>query len=307
MKIVKKTKRMKNFFRNDIWTLNMDELSKAKARIVKYSKVAMITIKTFSSQKIGYQAVALSFFSSLAAVPLVAIMFAVTDGIGLAEVMKDMIYKTFSSSQQTIDTLLGFSENVISQAQSSAMGLISSIFFGLTVIVLMLNIEKVFNNVWRVKERRKMVKRLSYVAIMILLSPFVVMLFFLGSIIYSHMLSSLGLDNESWGIIRTMASWALFGVLVTFVLTTMYKLIPNAEVSFGAAFRAAIPSALGFTIVQFFYLETQVLVTNFNTIYGAFAAVPLFMIWLNLGWFVILMGAELSYAFQHVDSYKIED
>ena len=298
---------MKSFFKNDIWTLNMDDLSKAKARFVRYSKVAMITIKTFSSQKIGFQAVALSFFSSLAAVPLVAIMFAVTDGLGLAEVMKDLIYKTFSSSQQTIDTLLGFSENVINHAQSSAMGLISSVFFILVVIVLMLNIEKVFNNVWRVRERRKLVKRLSYVIIMILLSPFVVMLFFLGSIVYSYLLTSLGLDHESWGIIRTIASWGLFGIIVTSVLTTMYKLIPNAEVSFGAAFRAAVPAALAFTIVQFLYLETQILVTNFNTIYGTFAAVPLFMIWLNLGWFVILIGAELSYAFQHVDSYKIED
>ena len=59
--------------------------------------------------------------------------------------------------------------------------------------------------------------------------------------------------------------------------------------------------------MQYIYLETQVLVTRLNGIYGAFAAVPLFMIWINIGWFIILIGGELSYAFQHVDSYNIED
>ena len=62
-----------------------------------------------------------------------------------------------------------------------------------------------------------------------------------------------------------------------------------------------------FDSVQYLYLETQVLVTRMNGIYGAFAAVPLFMIWINIGWFIILIGAELSYAFQNVDNYNIED
>ena len=73
------------------------------------------------------------------------------------------------------------------------------------------------------------------------------------------------------------------------------------------ALRAAFFAAIPFAIVQYTYLETQVFVTRLNSIYGAFAAVPLFMIWINIGWFIILIGAELSYAFQHVDNYNLED
>ena len=69
----------------------------------------------------------------------------------------------------------------------------------------------------------------------------------------------------------------------------------------------AIPAAIAFAAMNYLYLETQVMVTRLNGIYGAFAAVPLFMIWLNIGWFIILIGAELSYAFQHVESYNIEE
>ena len=66
-------------------------------------------------------------------------------------------------------------------------------------------------------------------------------------------------------------------------------------------------SGIAFSVMQYTYLETQVFVTRLSSIFGAFAAVPLFMVWINIGWFIILIGAELSYAFQHVDSYNIED
>ena len=87
----------------------------------------------------------------------------------------------------------------------------------------------------------------------------------------------------------------------------MYKFIPNAEVKYGNALRAAIPAAIAFTVVNYLYLETQVFVTRLNAIYGVFAAVPLFMVWINVGWYIILIGSELSYAFQNVDNYNIDD
>ena len=87
-RIKNKTRRIKSFVRDDIWTLNLEELSKAKARFVKYLKVMLITVKTFSAEKIGFQAVALSFFSTMAVVPFVAIAFAVTGGLGLDDKLK---------------------------------------------------------------------------------------------------------------------------------------------------------------------------------------------------------------------------
>ena len=91
------------------------------------------------------------------------------------------------------------------------------------------------------------------------------------------------------------------------MLECIGKFIPNADVSYSNALRAALFSGIAFTIVQYMYLETQVFVTRLNGIFGAFAAVPLFMVWINIGWYIILMGAELSYAFQHVDDYNIDE
>ena len=307
MGLKRKTRRLKEFFRNDIWTLELEELSKAKARFIKYMKVMMITIKTFSSEKIGFQAVALSFFSTMSVVPFVAIVFAVTGGLGLADKLREFLYEYFNNSQQIIDTILGFAQNIINTAQSSAMGLISALLFVWIVIWMMMSVEKVFNNVWRVQKSRKLLKRLPVTLAMLLVSPFIVLVFFGGTVVYSHALNYIGLDLESFTIFKTILGWILFGVVATLTFSAMYKFIPNAAVDYSNALRAAIFSGIAFTIMQYVYLETQVMVTRLNGIYGAFAAVPLFMIWINVGWFIILIGAELSYAFQHVDNYNIED
>ena len=306
-KLRHRTRRLKRFIKDDIWTLELEELSKARARFVKYLKVMMITIKTFSSEKIGFQAVALSFFSTMSVVPFVAIVFAITGGFGLADKLKEFLYGYFNNSQQIIDTVLGFAQNIIDTAQSSAVGLVSALLFLWIVIWMMMNVEKVFNNVWKVQKSRNLFRRLSVIIAMLFVSPFVVMVFFGGSFVYSHALSYIGLDLETFNTFKTMLSWSLFGVLATFTFSAMYKFIPNAPVDYPNALRAAIYSGIAFTVMQYLYLETQVFVTRLNGIYGAFAAVPLFMVWINIGWFIILIGAELSYAFQHVDSFNIED
>ncbi len=306
-KIKKKTYRLKRFMADDIWTLELEELSKAKARFVKYLKVMLITIKTFSSEKIGFQAVALSFFSTMSVIPFVAIVFAVTGGFGLADKLKEFLYGYFNNSQAIIDTVLGFAQNIIDTAQSSAMGLFSALLFLWIVIWMMMSVERVFNNVWRVQKSRNLIKRLSVIMAMLFVSPFVVLVFFGGSFVYSHALSYLGLDVESLSAFKTILTWMLFGVVAVFTFSAMYKFIPNALVDYGNALRAAAYSGIAFTVMQYLYLETQVFVTRLNGIFGAFAAVPLFMVWINIGWFIILIGAELSYAFQHVDSYNIDD
>jgi membrane protein len=243
----------------------------------------------------------------MSVVPFIAIMFAITGGLGLADKLKELLYAYFENSQQTIDIILGFAQNIIYTAQSSAIGLISALMFGFIVIWMMLNVERVFNNVWRVRKARNIIKRLSYVLVMIILSPFVAMMFFAGSFVYSHALEYLGIDPEALGVFKTILAWTLFAVLATLIFSAMYKFIPNAAVRYGSAFRAAIPAAIAFTTVQYLYLETQVFVTRLSTIFGTFAAVPLFMVWINIGWFIILIGAELSYAFQNVDNYNLDD
>ena len=256
--IVNIFRKLKHFLSEDIWRLDIEDFSRAKARSIKYLKVLLITIKTFSAEKIGFQAVALSFFGTMSVVPFIAVAFAITGGFGLTDKLKKLLYEYFSNSQETIDMVLGFAENIIDTAQSSVMGLLSALLFVWLVFWMMISVERVFNNVWRVKKSRNIFKRIS------------------------------------------------FYIVATLTFSAMYKFIPNYKVLYPNALRAAAISAFAFTVLQYLYLETQLFVTRLNMVYGAVAAIPLFMFWMNFGWFIILFGADLSYAYQHVDNYNIE-
>ena len=306
-RIVRKTYRLKNFLKNDIWELEMEELSKAKARFVKYAKVTIITVRTFAQQKIGPRAPALSYFSVMAVVPFLAIVFAVTGGLGLADKLKELLYTYFSSNQQIIDTVLQFADNIIATAQSGWMGLLNALLFIWILFQLMMNVESAFNNVWKVDQTRSFVKRFSFYIGILLISPFVIFVLFAGSFIYSNILNYIGLDFEELRFIKKLLTWGLFIIVAGLTFSAMYKFIPNYKVRYGLAFRAAMIAAIAFSAVQFLYLETQLLVTRLNGIYGTFAAVPLFMIWLNISWNIILIGAEVSYAFQHVEESDLDE
>ena len=298
---------IRNFLSEDIWKIDIEELSRFKASALKYTKILIITLKTFSAQKIGFQAVALSFFGTMAVVPFIAVMFAVTGGLGVADRLKELMYANFSGHQDVINTVLGFADNIIATAESSTMGMISAMLFVWLVIWMMMSVERVFNNVWKVHKSRNLFKRLSFYVLILLLSPFIIMLFFSGSIVYSNVFESIGLNMSSIKAFSSFLGWVLFYLAAALTLSAMYKFIPNAKVLYSNALRSALISGLAFTVLQYLYLETQVFVTRLNMVYGAVAAIPLFMFWMNFGWFIILFGAELSYAYQNVDNYNIED
>ena len=302
-----KTKRLKSFFSEEIWELELEELSKAKARFIKYVKVAIITAKTYAQQKIGPQAVALSYLSVMALVPFLAIVFAITGGLGVDGLLKDFMYSNFSANQGVIDTVLSFSQNIIDTARSGWMGLLNALLFLWIIYRLMAGVESAFNNVWKVNGNRSLVRRLSYYLLILILSPFVILVLFSGSFAYTNLLEYMGMDLEEFSFIKKLLSWILFVAVAALTFSVMYKFIPKYRVEYGVAFRAAVFAAVAFTGMQFLYLETQLLVTRLNGVYGTFAAIPLFMVWLNISWNIILMGAELSYAFQHVDNYNLDD
>ncbi|MBR7004327.1 MAG: YihY/virulence factor BrkB family protein [Bacteroidales bacterium] len=295
---------MKKFLGHDIWQFNLDEFSKAKARLFRDIKVIIDALRNFAGEKIGFQSVALSYFCTLAAVPLVAVSFAITSGFGLENVLRDALYSA-DISQTVIDTLMSSASNIIDASKSGLFGLITALSFVWLVIWMMNRVEKVFNNVWHVrKPRRKALKSYGIDIIIMILIPFIVIIFFAGTVVYTHVLdlipNSIGVTDK----ITSFLGWVIFGGVAIMTLSAMYKFIPATHVEYRYALKAALWAGIAFTILQYLYLETQVLVTNINAVYGAVAALPLFMMWLRFGWLIILYGAQFSYSFQTVEGME---
>ena len=297
--------RLLRFLLHDIWFLNLSDLERWRARLVRDLRIAVLMFKTFNDQKISYQITALAYRSMLAVVPAIAIGFYLTDGIGLRNKFADVLMKNLGDLSIT-NVLLQAADNIVRTAESGLFGFISMASFVWIVLSLMFMVRRVFNNVWKVEREQCFFKTLGIVLGITILAPFVVIIFFTGSVVYSHVLDLL---FPSWLLfsekLKSFLSWLIFAGISVGVMFIMFKYIPGAKVHSRHALKAALVSGLVFTVLQFLYLETQVMVAKQSAVYGVLAAVPLFMVWLNLGWTIILYGAELPYAFQNVDRHSL--
>lgn len=241
----------------------------------------------------------------LAVVPAIAVGLYMTDAIGLKDKFADILYENLGQTQ-LVETLVSAAEKIASIAESGLFGFISMASFIWILLSLMYTVRQVFNNVWQVEKEKNILKTIGVIIGITILSPFVIILFFTGTVFYSHILDWL-LPDEFFlsEHIRGLLSWVSFAGISILMISIMYKYILGTKVRYRYALKAALFSGLAFAAVQFLYLETQVMVAKQSAVYGVLAAIPLFMTWLNLGWSIILYGAELSYAFQNVDKHAL--
>ena len=297
-------RRTVKFFREDIWEIEVSELSKAKSRIVRMSRVITKTFKDFADHAIGFQTVALSYFCTMAFVPFIAVAFAVTNGFGLADKLKALLYSS-NVSQEIIDTLLTSADKILGSATNGVFGLVSALTFVWLVIWMMMRVETVFNNVWRVK-KRPFIKSFGFDLVLMFLTPFVVLILYSGTIVYSHVLDLIPNWIGVTAAIKSFLGWVIAGVITVLIFSAMYKYIPAVDVRYGNALKAAVIAGVAFTALQYLYLETQVFVMRLNAVYGTIAAIPLFMIWMRFGWLIIMYGAQFSCTFQTLESAEDE-
>ena len=297
--------RILRFLTHDLWLLNEQDFTRWKARLVRDAKTVVLMINTFSTQKISYQVTALAYRSMMAVVPAIAIGLYLTDGLGLRDKFAQIIQDNLGD-EQIVGTLMASADNIVTTAQSGLFGFISMASFVWIVISLMITVRQVFNNVWKVDREPSFFRMIGIVFSITILAPFVVIIFFSGSVVYSNVLDLVFTDVLYFSDqLKIFVSWLMFTGIVVLILDLMYKYIPGTHVYQRHALKAALISGVIFAGVQYLYLETQVMVAKQSAVYGVLAAIPLFMIWLNLGWTIILYGAELSYAFQNVDQHKI--
>lgn len=295
------------FITIDIWNLNINDFGKAKQRLIKYLQVAVITVRKTGKDNLGLYAVSLSFFSAMSVVPFSAVAFVVTGGLGLETRLQELLLESFSGNKETLEWIIRFADNIVRSSRQGIFGGISFLFFLGTVIWLILNVEKSFNYIWKVERSRSLTKRFLYYIGILVVAPFIITIFLSVSLVFSNELDSLGYGLRHSPSLSFVVQWLLFYGVVLLAFTIMYRYIPNVKVHFSAAFTAAVIASVAFSALQYLYMETQIMVSRLNAVYGAFAAIPLFMIWMNISWVIILVGAEVSHAYQYLNKYSSDN
>lgn len=303
MKIASK---ITNLFSDRIWTLDTGGESRFYAWLVRTWKIIRITFKTFTENRMGFQCVSLSYFITLALVPFIAFAFAITGGLGLDDKITQVLQMILPTHPEIVSMLSEKAGNILSSAQGGGLGLVSALMFLWAILWMMFQVERVFNNVWGIlKIPRKLYKRFGFYFLVLFLSPFMVIIFGSGIVYATNMPNLFGLDVKDLRFIFKLIGYVAFYLILVGTLSVMYKYIPATRVQYKYALWSALIAGAIFILFQYLYLNTQMFMGRLNQAYGILAAIPLFLIWLNFSWQIIIYGAQLTYSFQNVDQYKV--
>ncbi len=269
----------------------------------RWLRCVIFSSRQFKRDQCALRASSLTFFTLLSIVPVMAMIFGIAKGFGLKSVLEKQLFKIFPGQDAVVLRIIEFSENLLDETKGSVIALLGIALLFYTVIKMFGHIEDAFNKVWRVNRNRSIGRKFSDYTALFFTAPFLIV--FSGSITIfvatklHHFLDKLYMPaviekivSFSFGVIPFISVWVLF--------IFFYIFIPNTKVNVKSAVVGGIVAGTVYQAGQMLYFKFQVGVSHYNAIYGSFAALPLFIIWIQISWIVLLAGVEISYALENL-------
>ena len=252
----------------------------------------LLVYRRFVEDGCAHRAAALAYTSLLSLVPLLTVSFAVLAAFpvyqNVGDKIQDFIFQNFvvSSANVVQQHIQAF---MTKATQLSATG---SFFLLVTAILLIFNIEQAFNSIWRVKHRRKGVSAfLSYWAVLTLMP----ILIGVGFAVTSYLASVPFITGaaESLGLKKPLLAMLPY-LLTLFAFTLLYITVPNCKVRIRYAFVGGLLATLLFELAKAGFAAYITHFPTYKLLYGALAALPIFLVWVYVSWLIILFGAEVN-------------
>jgi len=266
-----------------------------------------MVVRDFVQNLVKLQAMALAFETLLSLAPLLAVVFSLLKAFGVHNRMEPALAEALAplgeKGQEITDHLIGF----VDKMSASALGSVGLVTLFITVLSLMSTIEDSFNHVWRVKSPRRLARRFSDYLSAIVVGPVLV---------FAAVTITATLQNNA--IVHALASLQAFGAVILFLLrlipyitlwgafTFVYIFIPNTRVRLSSALVGGLVAALLWQTVGWGFAVFVTSSTRYYVIYSSFAILLLFLLWLHVGWMIVLLGAQVAYAHQHIHFYQRE-
>lgn len=303
-KILAWLKRSLKFVTTDIWTIQPDELPPTRAFLFRQIKIIVISVRGFTKEKIQMRASALTFYSLLSVVPVMAVVFAISKGFGISVHIQNILLDKLQGQEEVVNSVIDFANRLIEKTRGGVVAGISLVILIWAVMSVLGNIEGAMNSIWQIKKSRPFFRKLAdYLAVMFVAPLFIFIVssinIFLTGLYYSY--SEVHPFLEKMQFLLKISPYILVWIAFALVIVVM----PNARVKFRYAIIGGIIAGSLFQFVQWGYIHFQVGMSQYNAIYGSLAALPLFMIWLRISWLILLMGAQITFANQNVNKYEL--
>ena len=288
-----------DFFKYGIWK-DFSRKPRHTRFAVATLRMLILAIERFTTKRIIDSVAALTYSTLLAIVPILAVVFAIARGFGFNKYIEEWFRGVLSSQPQAADTIVGFVNSYLIHTQSGIILGIGLVFMLWTVTILIRNIELAFNRIWQVKKPRSFFRTVTDYMGMFILAPIIIVV----TSGISIFVVSFANETEGFELLAPMVRrlWDLTPyVLMSAVFIALYVFMPNTKVKLRCAIGPGILAGVAMQGLQLFYIHSQIWVSSYNAIYGSFAALPLFMLWVQISWNICLFGAELCYTSQNME------
>jgi membrane protein len=298
-----------HFLKIGIWEVRLKNFPPVHAFLIRCLRVVILAIQGFIRHDCSKNATVLTYYSLLNIVPLIAVIFAIAKGFGLKKIVESHVLKIAGEANlqpEVTNQILGFSNTLLTQAKG---GLIAGVGVALllwTVISILGKIEDTFNTVWEVKKPRTVVRKFTDYITMMVLAP---VLFAISSSATVLIASQVEVVIRKVSLLGPLSSVILFlmNLLPYFtmwvLMIAVYIVMPNTRVPVRSGVLAGIAAGTVYQVVQWVYIKFQIGVAGYGAIYGSFAALPLFLGWLQMSWMILLFGSEIAYANEHSETF----
>lgn len=301
----------RDFIRGDLWRMRLQELPRSKSILFRYLRILVLTLRGFHKDKCMLRATALTFWTLLSIPSVLGMFFGIAKGFGFAEILEKELMKALAlpGQEEVVAKVIEFANSVLENAQGGVMAGVGVAVLFWSVLKVLGHIEAAFNFIWEIRGSRSWGRKFSdYLAIMIV-SPILVLLSSSAAVFIKTQVEHFAAKIPFFGYISSGIFFMLRFTpyfLIWVLFTLIYLIMPNTKVNLKAGLLAGIVAGTIYQLAQMFYIGFQIGTAKASAIYGSFAALPLFLVWVQVSWMIVLFGAELAFANQNVDSYEYE-
>ena len=263
-----------------------------------------LTVRFFTEKRVMTQASALTYSTLLAIVPIFAVVFAIARGFGYNKYIEMWFRELLSSQPQVADVMVGFVNSYLVHTKSGIFLGVGLIFMLYTVLMLVNNVEETFNKIWQVNNSRPIIRSFANYLATFFLFPIIIVVS-TGLSIFMETVADSMVDFTLLGpVIHKLLNFSPY-MLMSLLFVLLYVYMPNTEVRISCAIVPGILAGIAMQVLQIVYIHSQIWVTGYNAIYGSLAALPLFMLWVQISWTICLFGAQLTYTNQNLNRFGI--
>ena len=295
---------VKDFFTRKIWEQEIDERNILWRSLSNTSKVLVIAVRRFLDDRVIRRAADLTYSTMFALVPILALIFAIARGFGFENIVTGLFDKGLIGKNAEA-TIMQFIESYLQFAHGD-----KGLFVGIGLLILLWSvfalangIEVNLNYIWQLKKTRKITRKITDYFSLVLLIPIAIICLSGLSVLASNILQSTERYELLGGFMKFLIN-AMPYLIAGFIFTGFYMFMPNTKVRFKYAVLPGFLAGILFQVFQNLYFSGQVHLTNYNAIYGGFAALPLFLFWCDISWTIVLFGCELTFVGQNNDYFN---